>query len=111
MLSRRDTSLRTAERSGRLLLGEDQVERSLRVAQHLARLLDLRRVARANDLGRRDRDVLDGHRGLAGLVVHVAAERLPRGAELRALLLYVGTALVGELEDPATLALGGAHEA
>src|SRR4051794_29984041 len=60
--------------------GEDEVQRALRLGEHAARLLDLALVAGAQDLGGRDRDVLDQHAGLAGVVADVAGERLPRRA-------------------------------
>src|ERR1700746_867058 len=87
-----------------LVLGEDSVERSTRVGEHLRGLGPLRLGAPTEHLGRREHTLLQRLAELAHVVGHAFPGLLPGVAELLAVLLDIGLAGVGELEDVAAVA-------
>src|SRR5215218_163594 len=97
-----------------LLLGrvasEDPVERAAGVGEHLLGLRLLRLRARVRELEQRHADLPHRAHQLPRALAHVALDVVPRGAQLVAVRLHVGAALVGQLERLTALAGRDADE-
>src|SRR5215218_261324 len=94
----------------RRVAGEDPVERAAGVGEHLLGLRLLRLGARVRQLEERHADLAHRAHQLPGALAHVALDGVPRGAELVAVRLDVGAALVGQRVRPAALSRLGADE-
>src|SRR2546427_7602475 len=95
----------------RLSVGQDQIQATARLGEHLLGLRDLLLAARATDLHEREPHLAHDPAERVGLIADVAADLLPRRGLGGVALLHMRATGVCEHEHLAPVALLGADQA